>query len=88
MNNQKLKICILALILTRVEENVGDLPTVSLARDNSPSERVGDRVPLSTLPSGESRVSSLYGELVLCSGLSNVSEYTGSSVFLSGLGVR
>lgn len=48
-----------ALILTRVEENVGDLPTASLARDNSPSDRVGDSAPLSTLLLGESRLSSL-----------------------------
>ena len=75
-------------ILTLVDEKVGERSLASLARDNSPSDRVGDSRPLSRLLSGESRVSLFLGEVVLFSGLSNVSEYTGSSVLLSGLGVR
>ena len=67
---------------------VEDLSTASLTRDNSPSDSVGDRGPLSKLLLGDRKESFLLGELVLFSGLSNVSEYTGSSVFLLGLGVR
>ena len=63
------------LYLTRTEDIVGDLLSASLAWDNSPSDRVGDRVPLSILLSGECKLSSTAREPVLRSGLSNVSEY-------------